>query len=163
MAIDSINFPASSFLLPATDGPRRVTLQDCMCLSYDDTTEQTAYTPRVRFANYAGGTLVATLLVTFETEVVVTDEAVFAVSVEAVDHGDAVDIEGATSFDSENSGELDPPNTVGYPVELAITLTNKDSVVVGDWVRFKVARKVGDAADTATGDARIWAMEVSEA
>lgn len=164
MAIESISVPAASFVLPGSNGPRRITLQNDMCLSFDDTTEQTAYSPRMRFTGYAAGTLTATLLVSFETEIVATDEAVFAVSVEAVDAGDALDIEGASGFDPvENTAEVDPPGTVGYPVECVVTLTDNDDVAEGDWVRFKLARKVGAAADTATDDARVWCMEITEA
>lgn len=166
MAIDTFHFGPKSFNLPASNAPGIEQLADDVCLTFDDTTEETAYTPRVRASGYGGGTLTAKLLVAFESETTITDEAVLAIGVEAVTPGDALDIGGASpakSFDTENTVEVDPSATAGHPIEASVTLANKDGIADGDWVRFSLARKVGDAADTGTGDIRVYGVEISEA
>lgn len=163
MATSLLTFTPNMFVLPASNAPGRDTVQNRPFLAYDDTTEETAYTEAVYMPQaYAGGTLVARIAGMFESEVTVTDEAVMAVSVEAITIGDGFDMDAGSSFDTENTCEIDPPGTAGHEAEGVCTLTNKDSVAAGDLVRFKLARKVGAGADTASGDFRVLTVEIRE-
>lgn len=164
-----LNFDAGCLLgddkpLVAGDAPcGKKLVQNRWVATFDDTDEEAAYTPSVQMpGQYAGGTLMATLTVMFESEVTATDEAVFDVSVEAVTSGDAVDFDAGRSFDSVNSVEVDPPGTAGYIVTQDVTLTNKDSVAAGDHVTFHIRRDCDLAADTATDDAYILGIEIWE-
>lgn len=76
-------------------------------------------------------------------------------SVEAVTDGDAVDLDAGESFDSDNTATETVPGTAGHPSKLTITLTNKDSVAAGDYVRIKLSRDANHGSeDDATGDLR---------
>jgi hypothetical protein len=163
MATTLLLFDANSFVLPASNPPGRDVVQNRPFVAFDDTTEETCYTQAVKMPqSYGGGTLAAKLPGMFASETTVTNEAVLAVSVEAITIGDGVDMDAGGNFDSENTCEIDPPDTVGKECEGSATLTNKDSVAVGDLVRFKIARKVDAAADTASGDFRLLCMEIQE-
>lgn len=88
----------------------------------------------------------------------------FEVSVEAVTAADATDLDAGESFDSVNSGSATVPGTAGYLGVMTITLTNKDSVAAGDYVRLKLDRDGDDGGsdDTATGDAYVMLVVVRE-
>lgn len=130
--------------------------------TFDDTDEEAGYFRDVMPGQYAGGTLKCTLGIVFESEVTATDEAVFDVSVEAITAGDATDLDNVWSFDSVNTGEVDPLGTAGYETELTITLTNKDSVAAGDRVLFHIRRDCDHGNDTATDDCYITTVEIWE-
>ena len=163
-------FDAGSFIpdeVPIVGGDApidKVYLLGRMVAAFDDTDEEACFTPTAQMpASYAGtGTLKATLKIIFASEVTATDEAVFDVSVEAVTSGDAVDLDAGRSFDSVNSGEVDPPPAAGYEVDLTITLANKDSVAAGDEVVFHIRRDTDHANDTCTGDAYVSSIRIHE-
>ena len=88
----------------------------------------------------------------------------FDVAVEAITSGDATDTDATTSFDTVNAGnDGTVPGTAGYMEQISITLTNMDSVAAADYLRISVARDVADAADTATGDCYVFAVEIRDA
>ena len=89
----------------------------------------------------------------------------FEVSVEAISDGDTVMMDAADSFDTPNTMTAKSvPATQGYIDEFTITLTNKDSIAAGDYVRIKLMRDADDATnDTAVGDAWILGVELREA
>jgi hypothetical protein len=92
-----------------------------------------------------------------------TGGVAFTVEVEAITPSDAVDTDTADSFDSVNTGtDATVPGTAGYIDEVSITLTNKDSIAAGDYVRFRLTRAVANAADTATGDCLCVLLEVQD-
>ena len=163
------NFSAEQLIpdsLPVVGGdgmPLLVPLQGAWFYGFNDTDEEAVITPRVKMpGQYAGGTLMATVWGCFASEVTATDEAVLDVSVEAITQGDGVDMDAGVSFDAVNSGEIDPPGTAGHEAAIDITLTNKDSVAAGDYVRFHVRRDCDGGADTATGDFRLGGIEIWE-
>jgi hypothetical protein len=87
----------------------------------------------------------------------------FDVLVEAITTADALDLDSASSFDSANSGDQAVPSVAGYLGQVTITLTNKDSVAAGDYVRIRLERDADDATnDTATGDARVLLVVIRE-
>ena len=86
----------------------------------------------------------------------VASDVRIAAAVEAITDGDAVDLDAGESFDSENTATETVPATAGYASKLTITLTNKDSVAAGDWLRIKFWRDADHGSeDDATGDLRM--------
>jgi hypothetical protein len=77
-------------------------------------------------------------------------------SVMAVSGSDSVDLE-TDSFDSANSITLTAPTTADYLLQDVVTLSNKDSIASLDLFALKLARKVDDASDDASGDLEIYA------
>lgn len=154
-------FPDRAATLVAGDNPCSVEfINGKPVLAFDDTDEEAALSvPFVMPTHYAGGTLKAVLHCTFESEITVTDEAVFDVAVEAFSPGEA---QGTSSFDTVNSAEVDPPGTAGQTASQDVTLTNKDSVAVGDLVRVGVRRDTDAAADTCTDDCYVHGIEIQE-
>ncbi len=127
----------------------------------DGSDESAAITRAVEMpAAYASGTLTAHIgYFTGSTSGAVDWE----IAVEAVTAGDAIDLDSANSFDSVNAATDTVPSTAGYLKVCSITLTNKDSVAVGDMVRFLVRRDADDAADTATSNAYLLWLAIEEA
>jgi len=83
------------------------------------------------------------------------------VSLEAISDGDAVDLDAADSFDSVNSADnTTVPGTAGYIDQVAVTLTNADSLAAGDYFRLRLTRDA--ASDTAAGDALALAVELRD-
>ena len=83
------------------------------------------------------------------------------VAVEAITAADSVDLDAATSFDTANStNNTTVPGTAGHLFDVTVTLTNKDSVAAGDYVRIKLTRDA--SSDTATGDLRVLGGSVFE-
>lgn len=78
------------------------------------------------------------------------------VDIMAISDGDSQDIDSA-SFDTINeiSGGTTVPGTAGFIDQFDITLSNNDSMVVGDLVIIRLHRDHDDADDTATGDTEI--------
>jgi len=129
-------------------------------LEFDAATNESAVFEAIMPQAYAGGTLTAELFYFMATAT--SGDIDWDVEVEAVSDGDALDLDAADSFDTVNSTDnTTVPGTAGYLDVVAVTLTNKDSVVVGDLVRFKVTRDA--VADTAAGDARLYKVEIREA
>lgn len=92
-----------------------------------------------------------------------TGGVAFSVGVEAVSSGDALDLDAATGYDTVNTGtDAAVPGTAGYMEQISVTLSNLDSAAAGDLVRFSLARAVANAADTATGDAYVLAVEIRD-
>lgn len=163
MATTLLRFTAHSFDLPASNPPGSDSVQNRSFLGFNDTVEETCYSKAEHMPqNYAGGTLTAHIFGMFATETTVTSEAVMGVSVEALGTSDEVDMQATDSFDTENTCEIDPRGTAGWPVEGVCTLTTKDAVAIGQQVRLKLARKVGDAADIASGDFQVTCIEIRE-
>ncbi|MCL4822575.1 MAG: hypothetical protein KJZ57_00025 [Anaerolineales bacterium] len=56
------------------------------------------------------------------------------------------------------------PGTAGYIDQFTATLTNKDSVAAGDYVRIRLMRDADDGTnDTASGDCYVLMAEIREA
>ena len=80
----------------------------------------------------------------------------FEISLEAITSGDSVDLDAGSSFDDANSNNGAVPATQGYLGKITVTLTNKDSVAVGDMIRLKLSRDADDGTnDTAVGDCNV--------
>jgi hypothetical protein len=88
----------------------------------------------------------------------------FSVALEAVTSADALDLDAATGYDTTNTGtDAAVPGTAGYMEQITIALSNLDSAAAGDLLRISVTRAVANAADTATGDCYVLAVEIRDA
>ena len=67
------------------------------------------------------------------------------------------------SFDSATAATTATSGTSGIPAVSAITCTSIDSITAGDPYRLRIQRLGADAADTMTGDAEIYAVELRSA
>lgn len=150
----SAEFPASA-MAPLTAKNQR------MALAYDAATAETAYWTLVAPQGMATP-LVAVL--SYIMDAATTGGVAFEVSVEAVTSGDATDLDAVSSFDTVNTGtQASVPATAGYLQQMSITLTNADAIAAADYVRISVTRAVANAADTATGDCLLLAVELRDA
>lgn len=158
-----ISLPAQSFVLPSTAYPNRGVVQNRPFVSFDDSTVEGVRIGPVQMpAAYTGsGTLKADIHYIMASAT--ADKVDFEVSVEAFTAADAVDLDAGESFDTANAADQTVPGTAGHLGVLTITLTNKDSVAAGDYVRLKLERDADDATnDTATGDARVLMVVLRE-
>ena len=111
---------------------------------------------------YAGGTLKATIYFATADDNS-NDLAVDAYLEAKTPDVDTLDMEAATSWDAANSGTISVgATTVGDPLSLTITLTNKDSVAAGDLVRFGFRRDCDSASDDIVGQVFIYSVEIWE-
>lgn len=154
---------AQSFVLPSTSFCSRGVLQSRPFLAYDDTTVERAISQPFQMpAAYLGtGTLKADIHYMMASAT--SGKVDFDVAVEAITAADAVDLDATDSFDTANSADQTVPGTAGYLGVVTVTLTNKDSVAVGDYVRIRLERDADDGTnDTATGDARVLMVVIRE-
>lgn len=108
------------------------------------------------------GTL--TLLVECRTASATTGNVVLRASVEAITPGDALDTDTTTSFDTINTSSATAvAGTAGHIFEVSITLTNADSIAVGDMFRIEFGRDADNGSDTATGDLHVLRVELRDA
>ncbi len=150
----SAEFPASNFPQLLLSNRRPV-------LAFDASTSETAYWTLVAPQGLTG---TITAVIYYAMASATTGGVAFDVALEAITSGDATDTDTATSFDTVNAGnDGTVPGTAGYMEQLTITLANADSVAAADLVRVSVARDVADAADTATGDCYLLAVEIRDA
>jgi hypothetical protein len=159
-----LSLQAQGMVLPSSAAPARGVVQNRPYLAFDDTTvEGCRAGPFAMPAAYTGsGTLKADLHYIMASAT--TGTVNFEVAVEAFTPADAVDLDSAESFDTTNSGSATVPATAGHLGVMTITLTNKDSVAAGDYVRLKIERDADDGGsdDSAAGDARLLMVRVYE-
>lgn len=132
-------------------------------LAMDDTDEEAATSVGFQMpATYTGsGTLKADVWYYMASDA--TNDVAIDVFVEAVTHGDTLDLEAASGWDSANSGTASVSGTTaGDPRKLTITLANKDSVAAGDLVRIGIRRDCDSANDDASGDLYFAGMTIRE-
>ncbi len=132
-------------------------------LAFDKTNEEAAITPTVQMpGQYAGGTLMATATVIFENDIIATSDAIFDIGVEAITPGDTGNVLISDTFDTLNTGNKVSPPSAGYLTSFTDTLVNKDSVTVGDAVRFAIRRDTDLDSDTCNSDVYIVSLEIWE-
>ena len=135
-----------------------------MWWAFDDTNEEAVLSKQlVMPSQYTGSGLKAIVHGFFKTETVTAETATLDVHIEAVTpNSDTLDMETAKSWAALNQGDVVPGGTAGDPVSLSITLTNADSIAVGDSFRLGIRRDTDDGDDTATGDFCITAVEIAD-
>lgn len=155
-----IAFDVVGLIPDDTNTPERKFAQDRTYWAFDDSTDEFVYTPSFEMpAAYTGsGTLKIDLLIGGAGT---SGNIGFDVAVEAITAADAVDMTGASSWDTDNTANTAAPGTAGYLAKLTITLTNKDSVAAGDIMRLRINRDAATASDM-TGDAYLWGVTVYE-
>lgn len=132
-------------------------------LAFDASADETAYWT---FIAPAGLTGTLTLILHLKMDSATANAVGFQAAVEAVTAADATDLDAGTSFDTvNNSTSTTVPATAGYIFEISITLTNKDSIAVGDYARISINRDADGSAitDSATGDCHLLAWEIQDA
>lgn len=107
-------------------------------------------------ADYASG---LTAKCVYKMASATTGGVTWDVRVAAVSDGDAADVD-AKGFGSANTASATVPGTAGHLDEVSVPVTNDDSLAAGDFVVVRVARAVGDAGDTASGDAEFLACNL---
>lgn len=146
---------------PSTNFPQLLPVNNRPVLAFDAATSEACQWTSVAPQGLTG---TLTAVITYMMASATTGGVAFDVSIEAVTSGDATDLDAGDSFDSVNTGtDAAVPGTAGYMEQISITLTNKDSIAVADYFRLKLARNVADAADTATGDCYVLAVELRDA
>ena len=153
---EAASFPSSNNAALAQVNLRKV-------LAFDAGTDESCFWAFHAPQALAAGAL--SLVVSYIMASATTGTIDFEGDVEAVTSGDAFDLDAGDSFDTANTMTADTvPGTAGYMKQFAITLTNKDSIAVGDLVRVRLRRDADDVSnDTAAGDCYVLAAEVREA
>lgn len=145
---------------PATNFPALGLTNRRPSLAYDAAASEAAYWT-VAAPQGLTGTL--TLIISYVMASATSGNVVWRAQVEAVSAADAVDLDSATSFDTANSVTSAVPATAGFLAQATITLTNADSIAVGDYVRISIDRDAANGSDTAAGDALLLAAEWRDA
>jgi hypothetical protein len=145
---DGANFPQLREYL-ISNIPRQV-------LAFDAATRETAYW---QFIAPQGLTGTLTAIIFYRMASATTGGIAIDIAIEAITPDDALDTDASNSFDTDNTANETVPGTAGFMSSLSVTLTNADSIAAGDLVRLATSRDVADAADTATGDMEIIAVE----
>lgn len=156
----SNNPPATVFAVFDTHAGGSTPNEAIAELRFDDTTEWFVDVFIPYWSKAVNSTV--RLVVGFETEVTVTDEAVMAVAIRRLDS--AEDLSSAHTYDYEQA-EVDPPDNVNKTVTVDIAMliaSQMDGIVEGEPAIIRIKRVVGDAADTATGDVRLKGFSVRE-
>ncbi len=148
---------AASF--PNSAYPQLLTVNQRPALAFDASTNETCYWT---FRAPQGVTGTLTVIIDLIMASATTGDTDWDVAVEAVTSGDAVDLDATTSFDAVNSTDNTVvPGTAGYMQQIAVTLTNNDSLAAGDLVRISLTRDA--VSDTAAGDAYVLGAEFRDA
>ena len=149
-----INFDPDCFIPPSSNSPDRGVAQNRTYLAFnaEAATNENCFTPAFRMPTAYAGTGTLKLAIGYFAASATSGDVKWDVAVEAVTDADAVDLDTASSFDTENTVTVTVPATQGYLDVATITLTNKDSVAAGDMVRLQVICDSADAATTTTGD-----------
>lgn len=151
----------STILLPliplfdATNPPGFVIEGTRQKLVFDASTPEIVYWQFRLPPDYSGSPI---LKIQYAMKSAATGSVAFEASIMAVTPGDVADID-ADSFATANVAHDTVASAAGYLKELAITLTNTDSMAAGDLIVLKFRRVADDATnDTATGDAEVHAV-----
>lgn len=123
-------------------------------LQFDATTEEQCYWSFRMPADYASAPVVR---VQYKMASATTGGVAFEARLAAVSDGDAADVD-AKALAAANVGTATVPGTAGHLDEVAITMTNADSVAAGDFVVVYLTRDPVHASDTAAGDCEVIAV-----
>jgi hypothetical protein len=143
---------AGTFGDPSIDGQSRAILGVANAETFDTPAfiaPQTMVTP-------------LTAVITYRMATAATNAVEMRCTVEAITDGDALDTDAASSFAADNdSGDITVPATQGHIDQFSITLTNNDSVAIGDLCRLRFTR-ISPAGAEAAGDMDILCIELRD-
>lgn len=160
MATRGVFLPQSAEY-PASNFPQLLLVNRRFVLAFDAATDESCYWTGVAPQGLTG---TLTLVVSYIMASATSGDVVWDAAVEAVTDGDATDLDAGDSFDTTNAATAATvPGTAGHIDQVSITLTNKDSIAVGDYFRVRLNRDANNAADTATGDAYVLSVELRDA
>jgi hypothetical protein len=149
---------------PSTNFPQLLTIHSTerrFVLAYDGATAETAMWTAVVPQGWTG---TVNAVISYCMSSATSGGVAFSVTLEAVTSADALDLDTATGYDTTNTGtDAAVPGTAGYMDQITIALSNLDSAAAGDLLRISVTRAVDNAADTATGDCYVLAVEIKDA
>jgi len=155
-----INFDPDCMIPPSSNSPDRGVAQNRTYLAFNDSTDETCYTPAFRMPTAYTGSGTLKLAIGYFMASATANDVVWACQVEAVTDADALDSDSASAFDTANTVTVTVPATQGHLDVATITLTNKgatsslsSAVAAGDMVRLAIYRDANAGGDTATGDA----------
>ncbi|MEN1679477.1 MAG: hypothetical protein AAGJ46_07770 [Planctomycetota bacterium] len=146
---------------PPTTGNARLDLRaGWPVLDFADTTSEATDFIGIVPSIYSG--LGLDLRLSFTATSATTGAVVWAAKLERVQHGVA-DIDGE-AFGAEHATTTNVAATSGAIASASISVPAADlsGLMAGDVYRLRVRRVAADAADTATGDAELVALEVRE-
>lgn len=131
-------------------------------LMFDATTDESAYWT---FIAPQGITGTITVVITYMMASATSGACRWEALLECITDGDTTDLDATSSFDSTNSNGATVPGTAGQIDQIAITMTNADSIAAGDYCRLLVRRDANGTTgtDDATGDAYLLAVELRDA
>lgn len=129
-------------------------------LGFDASADEAAY---FTFIVPQGITAPLSAVITYAMASATTGNTVWDATIEAITDGDATDTDSAESLDTANASSATAvPGTAGLIDQIAITLTNNDSIAAGDICRLRIRRTGSSGSDTATGDALMLAVELRD-
>ena len=150
-----ISLPASSFigdqdaqLVTGDAAASHINLVGRPALAFDDTEEEAAVSVEFEMpSQYSGSGLTATVHFAMASEEMMNVAIDIFVEAKTSD-SDALDMESASGWGSVNSGTMQVDSAAeGAPQTLDITLSNNDSVAVGDLVRIGIRRDADHETD----------------
>jgi hypothetical protein len=152
----SAEFPVSAFPALKKDA------QDRMVLAFDAATDENIYWTSVAPQGLTG---TITLVILYYMVSAASGAVRFQAALEAVTAGDALDLDSAASFDTDNSNGATVPATQGYLGQISITMTNADSLTAADVFRLRLRRDADGTSgtDDAAGDCHVLAVELRDA
>jgi hypothetical protein len=127
------------------------------CLDFDAATDESAI-----FAGVLPRLVATTVVIAWAASSATTGDVVWAVAWERDDTGTDLD---ADSFATANTATATTSGTSGALTYTSITFTTgaqMDSVAAHERFRLKVTRDADNAADTMTGDAEAFSIELKE-
>lgn len=127
---------------------------------FDDSADESVNWTNRKIVNFKGGTLTAKI--GYSMTSAVAGDVIFNVDMWCVSDGDIADID-SESYDAVNaSTAITVPGTAGNLGEFTITLANRDSITEDDVCAFRLTRDADNVSDTATGDAEVRYLEITE-
>lgn len=162
MATRAVYLPTSAELPASAFAALKKDAQERFVLAFDASTDENVYWSGV-MPQGISGTLTA--VISYYMVSAASGAVRFQVALEAVTAADALDLDSASDFDTDNSNGATVPGTQGYLGQLSVTLTNADSATAGDYYRLRVRRDADGTSgtDDATGDCHVLSVELRDA
>lgn len=146
---------------PAANFPQLTQVNQRPALAFDASTDETCYWTDVAPVGLTG---TLSLKVHYIMASATSGSVRFQAQIEAITPGDSTDLDSATSFDTANSNGGTVPATAGFEQMISVTMTNNDSLAVGDYYRISLNRDADGTSgtDDATGDCYVLAVEFQD-